>query len=69
MAGPSTFDVIKMLIEARLKQAVKDKIPLGNLAGSLIGYGVACARGAGMSNDTIRETLEAALSDDATKDS
>ena len=57
--------MLKAWIDATLKpllvHAVK-VMPLTTFATTLIGYGVACARGAGLTKDQVRAELERALS-------
>ena len=62
--------ILKAWIDATLKPLLTHAVkvmPLTTFATALIGYGAACARGAGLTRDQVRAELEKALSshDDA----
>lgn len=62
--------MLKAWIDATLRPMLTHAVkvmPLTTFATALIGYGVACGRGAGLTKDQVRNELEKALSayDDA----
>lgn len=62
----STMVMVKLWVDAVLKpmlhRSLRDGIPLAELGGALIGYGVSVLKGGGKTPDEIRAVLEDVLS-------